>query len=304
MSVNNNIYLGIGNVSKSQNLGLYYQDFTPAIYHFENNSLGGFDDKGIPYIIDNGISFYSVIAIIQYGIIQHDLYLKDKDESRKEILLNCLNWLDSKSETFNDSLIWRSEKNTQYNLDKGWTSAMYQGQAISLYLRAFQLFDEPKYLHISEKAFNYFKFDFLEGGAKRVDRNGYIWLEEYPTNPPSFVLNGFVYAVLGVLDLFRVTGNTDAKKLYDSCIETLIKNIYKYDIWYWTRYDQLKKELVSYYYQKNVHIPLVKILYLLTSEPCFDHLDKKWSKQLNNKFGYLLVQLMYRIQPRIKKLKS
>jgi len=55
MGVNNNLYLGIGNVSWEPNLGAYYQDLKEAIYHFDNitfdslpnqleNILNNFDD--------------------------------------------------------------------------------------------------------------------------------------------------------------------------------------------------------------------------------------------------------------------
>lgn len=301
MGVNNNIYLGVGHISFDSNLGAYYQDFAPAIYHLENNSLGEFDEQGIPFLIEGDRKYYSVVYVIQYALIQHELLLRDDDiEKRKNIILTCINWLDNKAETFKDSIVWRSEENKQYNLEKGWISAMYQGQAISLYLRAGQLFNEPKYIEIAEKIFLFFQYDYSQGGALRIDKNGYKWLEEYPSNPPSYVLNGFIYSLLGILDLYRVTKNPNAKELYDNCILTLEKNIHKYDLFYWSVYDQDKKELVSYYYQKNVHIPLMAILFNLTKKDVFKTLEIKWSKQLNSKMALFLVQIMYRVQPRLR----
>lgn len=304
MGVNNNITLDVGNVSFDSKLGAYYQDFTSAIYHIKNDSMGKFDTRGIPYLIEGNREYYSVVYIIQYGLILHDLVLKGVNiQENKTILSKLIDWLIENSEDYKDSIVWRSEENTHYHLEKGWISAMYQGQAISFFLRMSQLFNEPKYIPFSEKIYAYFKYDYSEGGVKRVDSDGYIWLEEYPTNPPSYVLNGFIYSIMGVLDLHRVTGNKDAKLLYESCISTVKNNIHKYDLTYWTRYDQLKQELVSYYYQKNVHIPLVRILFLLTNDKIFQTLDEKWTKQLNSKYIYFFVKIMYRIQPRIKKLK-
>ncbi len=302
MGANNEIYLGIGHVSHDEKLGAYYQDFTAAMYHFENNSLGEFDEKGIPYLIESGRKYYSVVAVIQYGLILHDLILRNENNlNYKAQLLNCLNWLIEKSEIYKDSIVWRSEENTHYHLEKGWISAMYQGQAISLFLRAAQMFEDEKYIKLSMDIFKFFKYDYSDGGVKRIDNSGNIWFEEYPTDPPSYVFNGFVYTVFGILDFYRFTKNREAKELYYACIETIEKNIHKYDRFYWTVYDQLKKELVSYYYQKNVHIPLVSILYLLTKNEKFDKLEKKWSKQKDSKLNQALVSIMYRIQPRIIK---
>lgn len=305
MGANNELYLGVGNISMDGRLGSYYQDLTPALYHLENNSIGEFDKEGIPFLVEGERRYYSVVYILQYGLILHDLTLKgiNPDENKK-ILLKLIHWLTENCEDFKDSIVWRSEENTHYHLKKGWISAMYQGQAISFFLRMSQLFNEPKYIEFSAKIMAYFKYDYEEGGAKRIDKNGYLWFEEYPTNPPSHVFNGFVYTIFGILDYYRVTECKDSKKLYDQCISTLCNNIQKYDLWYWSRYDQLKQELVSFYYQKNVHIPLVKILYLLTDEPIFNSLDIKWEKQLNSKFNRMIVKIMYRIQPRIKKIRN
>jgi heparosan-N-sulfate-glucuronate 5-epimerase len=305
MGANLSINLGIGNVSWEKHLGGYYQDFREAIYHFDNNSIGTFDDNGIPVFYDKDEKTYSVVYIIQYALMQHEFVINNNNvEDRIQKIKNCLDWLDNQSEVFKDALVWRSLENKNYNLKEGWVSAMYQGQAISLYLRAAQLFDNPIYISTAEKVFEYFKYEFSEGGATIIDKKGNIWLEEYPSSNPSYVLNGFIYSLFGVVDLYRATGNENAKVLYDKCIKTLEDNVLKYDMFYWSLYDQLKKELVSTYYQKNVHIPLMEIMFKLSKKSIFDKLAIKWRKQLNNKFYKVIVFLMYRIQPRIRKIQK
>ena len=108
--------------------------------------------------------------------------------------------------------------------------------------------------------------------------------------------------MFGILDYHRVTNSLAAKKLWDSCLKTLENNLKKYDVWYWSIYDQLKKQLVSYYYQKNVHIPLMEIMFELTKNNLFAKYANKWKKNLNNPFHRLVVKIMYRIQPRVNKL--
>jgi hypothetical protein len=303
MKVNTDITLGCGNISMDVNLGGYYQDLKEAIYHFDNNSLGRFDEEGIPYLVETDRDVYSTVYVIQYALIQHEyIVIGDDVENRTNIFKKCIDWLDRQSEDFKGSIVWRSEENRQYNLEKGWISGMYQGQAISLYLRAFQLFNQPEYLEKSKKIFKYFELDYSEGGVKRIDSNGYLWIEEYPTDPPSFVLNGFVYTIFGILDLYRVTKSDESKALYDECIKTLENNIHKYHRWYWSVYDQKKEQLVSYYYQKNVHIPLAEILFKLTNNTKFEVYHKKWQRQLSSSFNRFVVEIMYRVQPRLKRL--
>ena len=303
MGANNSIHLGIGNASWDELLGRYYQDFSPAITHFDSNALGGIDDDGIPYYGKGDDKTYSIVYIIQYALIHHELLQQKLHvEKNKEIIIKCLNWLDKKMEPFKDSVVWRSERNIQYDIPAGWISAMDQGQAISLYLRAYQLLGNEKYKETAEKAFAFFKYDYKDGGSKRTDENGCVWLEEYPTEKPSYVLNGFIYAMFGALDLYRVTKNTEALLLWNSCVNTLDTNLHKYDVWYWSVYDQLKKQLVSYYYQKNVHIPLMEIMYELTGNQKFNFYANKWKKNLNSPFHRLVTKLMYRVQPRLKKM--
>lgn len=302
MPVNDDLFLGVGNISHDVKLDAYYQDLTPAIYHFEHNSMGDFDENGIPYLHDPKGRQYSIVYVIQYALINHDLMLKGENaDEKKRIIRKCLDWLEEKSEDFNDSLVWRSDANEQYKLPKGWISAMYQGQAVSLFLRAFQLFGEEKYLAIAEKTFEFFKYDYSEGGAKRIDENGCLWFEEYPSATPSLVLNGYVYTMFGFYDLYRVTNSERAKNLFDECVATLEKNLYKYDVWYWSVYDQLKRELVSYYYQKNVHIPLMEIMYRLTGKEIFRKYAEKWTRNLNSGFNKFVLQIMYRVQPRLRR---
>ena len=48
-----------------------------------------------------------------------------------------------------------------------------------------------------------------------------------------------------------------------------------------------REELVSYYYQKNVHTPLMEIMYQLTGKEVFQFYAQKWMKNLNNPFHNL-----------------
>lgn len=307
MGVNNNLYLGVGNVSHSKELKKYYQNIAPSLYHFQNSSLGGgVDEQGLPYLMQNGEAYYSIVNIIQYGLVCHELLLDQIDvEKNTTLFYRCVEWLENNKENFKDTIVWRTKlKNIQYNIPAGWISGMYQGQAISLYLRAYQLSNNSKYLEAAEKAYELFKYDYVEGGVKRIDEYGCIWFEEYPTATPSYVLNGYIYCMFGIFDLYRVTGREDAKKLFDDCTYTLEKNLHKYHTWYWSIYDQYKRELVSYYYQKNVHVPILQIMFLLTNKEIFNKFANKWEQSLNSKLCNFITKIMYRIQPRIIKISN
>ncbi len=303
--VDNNIYLKAGYISAETILGTYYQDFTPAITHIGNGIFSHFDENGIPFLGSKENPNYAPVLIIQYGIVCHDFILRGEDiDANKQRMNTCLTWLEQNKTSFHDSIVWRSKATKQqYDLPQGWISGMYQGQAISLYLRVHQLLGKEEYLETAKLIFNSFQYGYEEGGFKRIDENGYLWFEEYPTSIPSYVLNGFIYSIFGIYDFYRVTKDEKALALWNECLDTLKTNLHKYDVWYWSVYDQLKEQLVSYYYQKNVHVPLMHIMYQLTGDEVYNYYAMKWEKSLNNPIHRTITKIMYRIQPRLKKLK-
>jgi heparosan-N-sulfate-glucuronate 5-epimerase len=301
------INMPVGNVSYDSNLGTYYQDFTEALIHYNDNYFGEFDSNGIPMVGFGKDAHYSQIYIIQLGLISHDLILKKvKQNENLQVLERCVNWLIDNEEYFNESIIWRNNySNERYGLSAGWVSSMYQGQIISLFLRYGQMTNQLDYfIEKSLKIYSYFDYHYNDGGVQRRDENNNLWFEEYPSPEPSFVLNGFIYTLFGIVDLYRVTNDIRIQKVIDECVETLENNMEKYSLNYWSIYDQLHKELASKYYHKNIHIPLMEIMFKLTKKKIFNEYKIKWEKQLYSPFNYILVQIMYRLRPRILKLQK
>lgn len=301
----NSLTLGAGNISFDKNLGKYYQDISPSLIHLEEGVFGSVDEKGIPYLIRGEEKSYAPITIIQYALANYDLFLENNNSpNHKEIFINNLKWLIEKSEDFKDSIVIRLKANKQYNIPEGWISGMVQSQFISILLRGYQLLNDETYLELAKKAYNSFAYKYEDGGFKRIDESGCIWFEEYNTDKPSLVLNGFIYSMFGILDYYRVTDDKAAIELWNQCLHTLEVNLYKYDKWYWSVYDQQKRQLVSYYYQKNVHVPLMQIMFQLTKNDLYKHYADKWEKNLKNFLHLTITKIMYRVQPRIRRLKN
>lgn len=294
-----NIKLLLGDVSMKKELGVYYIDMRPAKIHYTENIYdGGFNNDGVPYLGSGSQKKYSPINIAQFGFILHAEYLETKSEGTLVQLKNCVEKLvDLATITENECVWWHQYTELKYSIPAPWASAMAQGEIISLFLRYYQISHEEKYLELSQKAFDFLKNDVSEKGVRRYDENGDLWFEEYPSKPSSFVLNGFIYTLLGLYDLYRVTGDKKVKDDIDACILTLKNNIHRFDAGYWSYYDLLKKELVRYYYQKNVHVPQLNILYQLTNDPIFRKYKNKWERMVNP-LNFAFVKLMYRILPR------
>lgn len=297
---NKDIKLNLGTVSMDSVLGSYYIDMRPALIHYTDNIYNGkFDEQGVPMCgFADGEFSYFPINIAQYGFMLHANWLETKREHTLDLLKSNLAVLEKlKTENETTCAWYHHHFEVKYKINAPWASSMAQGECISFYLRMYQILGDEKLLNTAIKAFQFLELDVKEGGVKRMDEDGNLWYEEYPSEPPSYVLNGFIYTLFGLYDLYRITGRTDVKEKIDACVKTLVDNLHKFDAGYWSYYDLLKKELVRYYYQKNVHVPQLKALYILTKESIFDDYALRWEKQMTP-WNYFLVKLMYRILPR------
>ena len=303
MEENRNLTLKLGDISLDRNLGGYYIDLSTAKIHYSKEYYGTvFDELGVPMLPTAEGNEYYAVNIAQYGFILLNEYSQSNSNELLTLLkaqAACL--IKIASHESNKVIWWHNTDNKKYNIKAPWASAMAQGEAISFLLRMHQITGNEEYLNTSIAAAN---FLLDENHPKRVairDKNNNLWLEEYPSSIPSFVLNGFIYALFGLYDLYRVTNDEKIKASIDECVLTLENNIDKFDAGYWSYYDLLKKELVRYYYQKNVHVLQLEVLALLTKKEKFDFYAKKWKKNLTS-FNFLLVRIMYRVKPRLMKL--
>lgn len=120
----------------------------------------------------------------------------------------------------------------------GWYGAMCQGQAISVLCRAYHATKDKTYLNAANAALKPFNVDSKDGGVRASFLGVHTWYEEYPTSPPTFILNGFMYALLGLYDLcITDPSNTAAKNLFDKGMESLESMLPFYDSGSATFYD-------------------------------------------------------------------
>lgn len=81
---------------------------------------------------------------------------------------------------------------------------MGQGHAISVLARAYHSSYEPQYLKAGLQGLRPFHTPSETGGVLAKFFGKAVWYEEYPTQPSSFVLNGFIYSLIGLYDLITL----------------------------------------------------------------------------------------------------
>lgn len=80
--------------------------------------------------------------------------------------------------------------NPEWVMRAPWHSGMAQGMALSVWSR----------LHDKRRAQETLQTLMPGEGVSHTDSDGFYWIEEYPWNPPTHVLNGFGYAIYGLYD--------------------------------------------------------------------------------------------------------
>ncbi len=257
----------------------YYYDFSLEMK--KNFSTLIFDNNGIPmvnYGRKTGLQ-YNPVTVAQYSLAHLSLYIRTKDDKYKKIFLNGAEWfLKNVSDYKNYSLVWFYKFDlTECGLKSPWISAMAQGLTVSVLLRANQITGSKNFLDTAEKVVNIFDVPVREGGVMSTFPDGCIVFEEYPTGSTNSVLNGFIFSILGLYDLFIFAKNKKAEKLFNQSVLSLKDNIKHYDTGYWSRYDlRSDKRLASIHYHL-LHIRLFDVLYEITQDVYFIQLRNKWN---------------------------
>jgi len=265
---------------KAESLGNYYVEMKNNIDR-PNESVHRLDGNGvlmykIPYTQE--FNYYPV-SITLYALGNFEMYLDTKDSNYRKSFLKQADWLVNNIKIRQKGFgVW--EHNfvlPYYKFKMPWVHGMAQGLAISVLIRAYQLTSDKKYLNAAEKACKVFEVDIADGGVIFIDEKGNAWIEEYALLPPPHVLNGFIFALFGLYDFYRVTKDEDALKLFEMGTKTLEKNIEKYDTGYWSLYNLLDKHPAAKSYHE-LHIKQLNVLYNLTKQEIFNEYATRWEK--------------------------
>jgi len=254
-------------------------------FKYKANYKGKYDSSGIPLLNYHGnIGLqYNPIAIAQYGLGNYNIFLENHDIIRKNNFIVVAEWLcDNLIENDNQVPVWFHEFDFEYKeiLKSPWYSGLAQGMGISLLLRAFELTKETKYIDKAKMAYISFEKTIDEGGVIYIDKNGFNWIEEYIVSEPTHILNGFIWALFGVYDMWKFNHSKHAKNLFMCCVNTLEKNLERYDVGYWSRYELTEfnfKMLASPFYH-DLHIVQLQIFYNMTNKFFFKDSADRWSK--------------------------
>ena len=272
---------------KTDELGQYYMPF-----HHKADYLGQYDENGIPMLDYHGhVGLqYNPIAIAQWGLGNYNLLCDTKDQERYDKFIMCAEWLVENTEQNHKGLwVWMHNFDWEYRvkLKSPWYSALSQGQGISVLLRAWVITKDEKYLEAAQGALVSFYTEVNQGGVVYTDKGGNKWFEEAIVNPPTHILNGFIWASWGMYDYWLATNEKKVKKLFDDVVNTLTNNLSSFDCGYWSLYEQsgTKMKMLASPFYHSLHIVQLQVMKRLTGQDFFLDYANRWTKYLNNKMN-------------------
>lgn len=246
----------------------YYNNLTEKISRF-----GFLDDRVPSTVVDTGETIYFSIAIFQYGLAAYDLYLLSdkKDSSMLAKVVTCANW-GVQNQQKDGAWVTFAYETPEYPY-----SAMAQGEGISLLLRAYIETHEKKYLTATHIAKEFMLKSFDEGGPTKYEGND-VFLYECPKEP--LILNGWIFSLWGLMDYCKFTNDENAKSILDKTLDTMERNLPKFNLNYWSMYEDGKR-ISSPFYHK-LHIAQLNVMYDLTGKIIYKQYADKWRKFQDN----------------------
>jgi polysaccharide pyruvyl transferase WcaK-like protein len=248
--------------------------------------------------------------------LQHFSYWKHSDNTKKKEIARATFF--ELSENIQKMFVQKTAKDgrtfsvVEYHFDNiwyphlktPWRSSLAQGRCLSVLARHYQEKPNPELLILIKNIITSYQVPVEEDGVKSV-LNGYWFYEEVAQQPATHILNGHIIAFWGLYDIYRVTGDQKAFKLFQKGMDAVLNNLNNYDTFPWSTYDfgpHIWAGTAGPKYQL-MHACQMKILFEMTEQPEFLKYARQWENELNNwtnQISYLFSRDYYRVTRKVK----
>ncbi len=229
------------------------------------------------------------VGLIQWGLGCYEHFLASGDEE----------WLDAARSTA-DMLLSTQEREGRlvgawlhrfrlehtYELKPPWLSGMAQGEGASLLVRIAKGTGDESYAEAARLALQSMRVPSSEGGAF-AQLDGGFFPEEYPTTPPSFVLNGAIFALWGYYDVAVALTDGDAMESFGEGVDTLAHSLERFDTGYWSRYDLFPHPIISLASSgyHHLHVNQLRAMSRIAPRPQIAEREKRFQRYLDSRLN-------------------
>jgi heparosan-N-sulfate-glucuronate 5-epimerase len=250
---------------------------------------GPFDPAGIPVLDYRGDigKQYNPIAIAQYGLARFNRWSSSGAADDYAAWTGVADWLGRELRPNVQGVrVWMHDFDWPYRqlLRAPWYSGLAQGNGLSMLVRAAQATANPLYAEAAHVAFEPLRRDVSEGGVLVTDDRNDVWIEEYLVEPPSHILNGFIWAAWGVYDYAVWSGRPEASQLWNTSVRTLERRLGEFDTGWWSLYEARNghKEMLASRYYHTLHITQLQVMHRLTGIDAFAECASRFRSYLDH----------------------
>jgi heparosan-N-sulfate-glucuronate 5-epimerase len=221
------------------------------------------------------------VATAQWGLGAYERYLAGDGQAWLVAALSCADELlgqQQASGALAGGWVHTRPFPHTFPLRPPWLSAMSQGEGASLMVRMHAETGEQRYAQAARQALLPYQLDSSDGGVRAM-LAGRPFPEEYPTSPPSFVLNGGIFAIWGLHDVGVGLGEPQALAAFERAVDTLAANLHRWDLGYWSRYDLFPHPVpnVASSFYHDLHIKQLRMTNLLAPRPELADAAERWA---------------------------
>lgn len=215
-------------------------------------------------------AYLNPVAISLHALARHTaLHHGAGPAEREDFLRHATHLLESQD----DAGGWRYPVSVpRYGVGPGWYSAMAQGLAAAVFLRAFDQSASASYRDASERAAALLLKPVEDGGCNVYDEWGRPFLEECPASLPPLILNGAIFALIGLMEVESRWGGSSPRAV----AARLADQIGEYDLGYWSRYDLRYRAPATQAYH-SLHVSLLRVLGRMTGMDLFTQTAERWA---------------------------
>jgi heparosan-N-sulfate-glucuronate 5-epimerase len=222
------------------------------------------------------------VATMQYALGCHERWLDGEGEQWLAAATDVGRYLVSAQEE-DGSWLHRTALRHTFPMPAPWRSAMAQGQGASLLVRLYLQTGDEDFATSALAALAPMSKSPAEGGV-RAELDGRPWLEEYPTEPPSYVLNGAIFALWGLRDVSVGLDDNQAGKDYATGVQALRENLWRFDTGWWSLYSlyphRVRNVASSFYH--DLHVNQLRAMDQLHPQPEFRAVATRWEGYSNS----------------------
>jgi len=163
-----------------------------------------------------------------------------------------------------------------YSLKKGWHSGLAQAEVSMALMRYCYLYKDEKIIELIDSIVQFMLLPIEKGGLKSISPEGGLWIEEYPSCPNSYVLNGFLTIIICLFEYVNnINRNAEIVKLYNDCLSSLKVSVNYYIEKDWLLYHRYKNRVYCSIHYMEMQIEQFEVLFSITDDPFFNNIKQK-----------------------------